>query len=494
LIDIKENIRKNLPEFISDNFIHLVNFSAENEITSNDLEDILWSEPEYEDMMIGYINSTRYFKVSSVEEALKTFGTEYCYYILMNFIISDMAKSDYGNDVQEMLETQLFTAVSSGIIAKKVKLSDPKLAYVSGLLSYIGYIYILRYYKDEFTKIMNMEKNIIKRMNYEWETFGIDHAEISFVILESAGIIPEICNPVRNHHQKKLQDDADSDIEKNTSHALYLGSQLTNLFYEDLSSLPEFRKDIKSMTGLNTMQLEDIVEDIIDNFKIEARSLGLTKLAFSGYFKIISLYDTRLAMVQSELEIAEKKIAEINAQNLKFKKAIEDNNKKLVGLALKDPLTGAFNRRYLDERLHDEFLKAKRYDQKFALVSADIDHFKNINDSYGHAFGDLVLIEIVQIIQSVIRKTDYIARIGGEEFIIVCHCSDETGGMELAEKMRKTIETSPFRFEGNNIPVTMSFGVVNYFSEVKSVDELIRISDDRLYAAKNAGRNKVIYK
>jgi two-component system, cell cycle response regulator len=365
---------------------------------------------------------------------------------------------------------------------------------VSGLLSYIGYIYILRYFKDEFKKIMSMDKNSIKRMNYEWETFGIDHAEISYIILESAGIIPELCIPVRNHHQKSLQESLGRDNIKNISSCLYLGSQLTSLFYEDLSSIPEFRKDIKSLTGLYSTELEDIVDEIIEFFRTESRSLGILRPSFPGYFKILSYYDTKLAMVQSELEIANKKFADINSQNFRYQKAIEDNNKKLVGLALQDPLTGAYNRRYLDEKLHDEFLKARRYNQSFTLISADIDHFKKINDTYGHAFGDLVLIKLVQIIKSTIRKTDYIARTGGEEFLVVCHLSNELGGIIIAEKMRKTIESSSFRFEGKDVPVTMSFGVVNYYPEVKSVEELIRVSDDRLYAAKNAGRNKVIYK
>lgn len=494
MIDIREKIEKDADRFIPEIMLRLIHTASGNGLNAEEFTDIVRDGNFYEIRILEYINRTRPVKVDSLEDALQIFGVEYCCLAFMNILTLELSGKKETEEISNLTEQQLFTAVSSFVIAKKSKITFPHVAYISGLLTNVSYYYFSETFSDEFLLLMKKDKSVIKRMNYEWEKFGIDHAEISYLILSSAGVGQEIYTPVMHHHQKNFQENLGSGHIKDLSLAVYFGSLLTNLFYEDFNLASDFRKEIKNFMGLYSFQLEDIVDEIIETFKTEARSLGLTNLTFPGYFKLLSWYDTKLALVQSELELADRKIADINFQNIKFQKALEDNNKKLVGLALKDPLTGAYNRRYLDERLHEEFLKAKRYNQCFTLISADIDHFKLINDTYGHAFGDIVLIKLVQIIKSSIRKTDYIARTGGEEFIVVCHSSNELGGIIIAEKMRKIIENSSFRFEGKDVPVTMSFGVVNYFPEVKSVEELVRISDDRLYAAKNAGRNKVIYK
>jgi len=494
LIDIREKIKKDINQIMPGILVKLINSCVENDLTPDNFLLIIRSKKQYEDKILEHINRTGPLISEDINEALETYGTEYCSSALMNILLLELSGKNDAAEISGLMEMQLFTAVSSHVIARKCKIQNPYLAYIGGLMSNISYFYLSKFYGEEFSKLTSKDKNLIKRMNYEWETFGIDHAEISYLILGSARILPEIYTPVRFHHQKSQQDSLGADNINNLSLAVYFGSLLTNLFYEDFNITVDFRKDIKSLMGIQSHQLEGMIEEIIDTFKTEAGLLGLKKFTFPGYFKVISWYETKIAMIESELEITSRKVVDLNQQNVKFQKVLEDNNKKLVGIALKDPLTGAYNRRYLDERLHDEFLKAKRYNQSFIVISCDIDHFKIVNDTYGHAFGDIVLMKIVQIIQSAIRKTDYIARTGGEEFIVICHSSNELGGIIIAEKMRKTIEKASFNFEGKNIPITMSFGVVNYFPEVKSVDELIRISDDRLYAAKNAGRNKVIYK
>jgi two-component system, cell cycle response regulator len=494
LIDLKEDIRSNSVKFLPRHLVKLINSSSNKMTDEEDITEFLNSAPEFEEPLLDYINKTSLRGINSISDALNSFGSEYCLFSLINLVIERISGEKVKENIADLIEMQFFMASASYNIAKKCKISNANLAYISGILSNISYFYLNRFHENEYRNLNVSEKNAIKRMNYEWETFGIDHAEISYFILGNAGVSQDIFIPVRYHHQKNIQQNIGTDAIKDLSLCAYFASLLTNMFYEDLGIATDFRKDMRNMTGMLSNELDELISDTIELFKRNCTAAGLKKLKFPGYFKLISWFDTKIAMLQSEIEITAKKNMELNLQNSKYQKALEDSNKKLVGIALTDPLTGAFNRRYLDEKLHDEFLKAKRYNQSFILISCDIDHFKVINDTYGHAFGDVVLIKIVQIIKSSIRKTDYIARTGGEEFIIVCHSSNQLGGIIIAEKIRKTIETSAFVFENKNVPVTMSFGVANYFPEVKSADELIRISDDRLYAAKNSGRNKVVYK
>lgn len=493
MIDIAFEIKNTGKTFMPAYFVDLLNSSL-NGLSQKEITNIINSRDGLKDKFLESVIKAAGTNVTTVEKAIDVLGIEYCYILLLNVILKDLVLAEPNPVLSPIFEMQLFTAASSYFLAKKCKLPDAHLAYVSGLLTNISYFYIFSSHPSEFRQIIEKNDNSIKRMTSEWEIFGLDHAEISYILLEYSGLNSEITEPVRYHHQKTIQRSIGSDNKDNYSLCLYFGSVLSNIFYEDLNLATEFRKEIKNLMNLYSDNLEDIVDGSVDFFKVCLKSLYIKDIYFPGYFKIISRFDTQIAMITSEFDMTQKKIADLNSQTIKYQKVLEDNSRKLVGIALLDPLTGAFNRRYLDEKLHDEFLKAKRYGINFTLISCDIDHFKKINDAYGHGFGDTVLVKLVAIIKSTIRKTDYVARIGGEEFVIVCHSQAGSGGCSIAEKIRKVIENSVFEYKENIVPVTMSFGVADYYPEVKSAQELIKISDERLYKAKNEGRNRVVEK
>ena len=162
-------------------------------------------------------------------------------------------------------------------------------------------------------------------------------------------------------------------------------------------------------------------------------------------------------------------------------------NAVLENLATTDHLTGIFNRRKFLELLQANILEAKRYGMPLALIFFDIDHFKMINDTHGHNTGDKVLQELARIVTNTIRQTDVLARLGGEEFVILVHNNDAKTGGELAEKIRLRVEQHSFPHLD---VVTCSFGVVQ-FSPDDTAETLIKRADDAMYAAKQAGRNRV---
>ena len=492
MIDLAQEIKHSQNTLLPDYFVDMLNSSLKG-LSKSEMISVI-NRMNVKEKFLESVNSASGSNFSAADKAFDVLGREYCFIILLNLILKDLVLKKEDSVLSPVFEMQVFTASSSYFLAKICKIPNPYLAYISGLMSNISYFYTAAFHPEEFRKITEKNDNSIKRMTSEWEIFGLDHAEISYILLRSWGLNSEITEPVRYHHQKTIQRSIGQDNKENSSLCIYFGSVLTNIFYEDLNLATEFRKDIKSLMNLYSDILEDVVDESVDLLKISLKALGIRGIHFPGYFKIITRFDTQLAMINSEYDMTQRKVAELNSQNIKYQKVLEDNSRKLVGIALLDPLTGSYNRRYLDEKLHDEFLKAKRYGINFTLISCDIDHFKKINDTYGHGFGDTVLVKLVTIMKSTLRKTDYIARIGGEEFVIVCHSPSGSGGCSIAEKIRKVIESSVFEFQGSIVPVTMSFGVADYYPEVKSAEELIRISDERLYKAKNAGRNKVIEK
>jgi two-component system cell cycle response regulator len=165
---------------------------------------------------------------------------------------------------------------------------------------------------------------------------------------------------------------------------------------------------------------------------------------------------------------------------------------ELERLASTDPLTGMFNRRLLFIRLEQELARARRVGGDLCLVYLDIDHFKKINDTYGHLAGDEVLRRLSRIMNTVLRKSDVMARMGGEEFLIMLPDTGEDGARYIAERLRAIVEETLFDFEGARIPVTVSFGVVHAGADNQDYsDDLVRKADQALYYSKHNGRNRV---
>lgn len=167
---------------------------------------------------------------------------------------------------------------------------------------------------------------------------------------------------------------------------------------------------------------------------------------------------------------------------------IVELQKQLVELSQTDPLTSLRNRRAFDERLKDAFEQARRYERPLSLAIVDVDHFKSINDSYGHDAGDAVLRGVAALIAGGTRQVDFAARVGGEEFAILLPETALFEALQFGEKLRSSIACSPV--EGHD--VTVSIGIANFpHSIVPGTNELFRAADQALYRAKINGRNRV---
>ncbi|HEX3696018.1 MAG TPA: GGDEF domain-containing protein [Polyangia bacterium] len=166
-------------------------------------------------------------------------------------------------------------------------------------------------------------------------------------------------------------------------------------------------------------------------------------------------------------------------------------HEEIYRLTTIDGLTQIFNKRYFLENLEREIARSQRYRRSLSLVMFDIDHFKKINDSYGHLAGDYVLKMLASTVKSKIRREDLFARYGGEEFAIVLPEIDGDNGKAFAEKIRQIVEKQDFRFENTRIRVTISMGVSTIDEETTDAASLIKRADERLYEAKSAGRNRV---
>ncbi|MEW6344041.1 MAG: diguanylate cyclase [Paraburkholderia sp.] len=165
---------------------------------------------------------------------------------------------------------------------------------------------------------------------------------------------------------------------------------------------------------------------------------------------------------------------------------------KLQEYADRDGLTGIANRRYFEARLRDEYTRWQRYGGDMSVLLFDLDHFKKINDQFGHGVGDTVLREMAQRVAQVVRVQDTFGRFGGEEFALLLPCTPIQDAMLVAEKIRHTIGDTPVEVQGVKVPVTASVGGAAARVGVPNYDVLINEADAALYSAKRQGRNRSV--
>ena len=166
-------------------------------------------------------------------------------------------------------------------------------------------------------------------------------------------------------------------------------------------------------------------------------------------------------------------------------------HKELYRMAVVDPVTNVYNKRYFLERLNEEFSHARRRQIPLSLMMIDADHFKNVNDTFGHLAGDFALAHLADIVRNRIRNEDLLARYGGEEFVVILRNTDEKGAYQLAERIRIEAEKNPLLFEDNTIPLTLSIGVATLTdNNFETPEKYIQAADQQMYLSKESGRNK----
>ena len=198
----------------------------------------------------------------------------------------------------------------------------------------------------------------------------------------------------------------------------------------------------------------------------------------------IALYHKRNARFDSS------RVLEIILQELKILMRIKWLYSETKYLAITDGLTGLYNRRYFQQTLDKEFARSKRYKNPLSLAFFDIDHFKSVNDTYGHQFGDKVIAEISKIIRNSLRKTDYVARYGGEEIVLILPETPIGQTMIPIERIRIKIQQHGFICGEKPVQVTVSCGLASIEPDVSTYEDLILRADKALYESKKNGRNQ----
>ncbi|WP_271272186.1 GGDEF domain-containing protein [Aliamphritea hakodatensis] len=248
----------------------------------------------------------------------------------------------------------------------------------------------------------------------------------------------------------------------------------------------------KETDQLNTLIRRDV--KAIHQAVTDSSDINQLKLQVSSQLKSIvkSMDDFRSHEEAREKALEERYVAmndrlqQMETESMQVRARIEAERTK----AMTDPLTMLPNRAAYDEKIAAEFERWKRYQQFFSVAVCDLDFFKKVNDTYGHLAGDKVLRLVANILTNKCRSTDFVTRFGGEEFVILMPSTTSAEAAQAVDKIRHSIENSPFNFHGKSVTITMSFGVAE-IEDADSIESLFNRADKALYTAKKNGRNRV---
>ena len=266
----------------------------------------------------------------------------------------------------------------------------------------------------------------------------------------------------------------------------------------DMGSVILVDKSVTTLLGRDPSCTYTVLDDGISRFHAEVFCEG------EGRFKLKDLESTNGTFVEGK-RIEDRVLSDGDKvllgrhTILKFTfsdKMDTDFQKEMYESSVRDALTGAYNRKHFDERISSEISFARRHDSAVSLLMLDLDHFKKINDNYGHQAGDEVLSTVAGLISASLREEDIFARYGGEEFAIITRGINSQDSLALAERLRALVEEIIIRIpNGERIPITISVGVHTVPRKtIASPSELIKRADEQLYQAKQNGRNRVMPK
>ena len=267
-----------------------------------------------------------------------------------------------------------------------------------------------------------------------------------------------------------------------------LNTQRLNLQNSEVIRAVLKNKEILQSTDLRTGLLSiapDIKEENLEDILSEThcRSFMLVPLSKMNHFGVLLVMSSRNEATEAELDFLN-----LFAQQIELAVTIADLFQMVREQAVTDPLTTLYNRRYFDESIEKEFTRANRQKQPFSIIGIDLDHLKQINDKYGHVYGDLAIKQISSVLKQNARSIDVPARMGGEEFNVLLPGIDSKGAMIAAERIRKAIEATPIETVGT---ITASLGVATFLEHANNVEELMELADQAMYHSKRNGRNQV---
>ncbi len=490
---IQANVRLPSPPAIA---IKILDTVRRDDFSFKDLARIIETDPALVANILRVANSSYYSfsrKVGDIETAISILGSHAVKNIALSFVIyTDLKKSENkGFDLDLFWRRAITAAVAAEQTAALAGSRTPDI-FVTALLQDIGVIIFIASIPERYQLTMN--ENLASRTplyELERQCFGFDHQVLGGELLQSWRLPDDISIPIRHHHQREQIPPE----YRNRVEILQIADAISSVYHgnKSVAKLGMVRDKLKNTFDVKGETVDRLIDDVGSKTLEVLASFDICPGAMQPFSMILQKANEELSNLNISYELLVIEIRQAREKAEKLAEELHSANMKLHELAFRDALTGLYNHRFFQEAMDRELDRSKRYQHDLSLIIFDIDHFKKVNDTYGHPAGDRVLAEIGREAGRSLRSADMLARYGGEEFAVILPETDFMGAAALAERVRGGIERLNIEVDGTTIKATVSVGFTSFRPGARSAEKgtLIGMADKALYIAKQRGRNRV---
>jgi diguanylate cyclase (GGDEF)-like protein len=461
--------------------LRIINLCRRDDTQIYEIAEIIMLDAALTARLLRYANSSAVGvgrKVTSVRDAVLLMGLRSTELLALGFSLlsPDFRPSCPEFELNRFWAESFLTATVARKIAGTFQGVDREEAFVAGLLSRIGQLALACTSPKQYSEVLRAAEENVSITEAEVQQFGVDHFEFGTKLLADWRFPSTLVEALREQSQ----------LPTSTETPPSLGT----IAHTARQLVPALLADPRQSEQPNTAWMA--VRDLLDSD--EEGLQNLVGNIVQEYREVADVFELSLddhpALVNLLSEAREEAIRIGIAAHLEQSRLYESHS-VLLQQASTDPLTGVANRAKLEEELKRVLAEAARGQADFGLILFDLDHFKKVNDTYGHPAGDFVLKEIARIVREMLREVDLLARYGGEEFAVVLPGTDANGACLVTERIRDTIEKTRLNFEGTQLSIRVSLGLVlsTDYAKIPTQDQLISDADAQLYLSKNAGRN-----
>lgn len=478
----------------------LLKLTANPETELRQVVQLVKADPAISAKIVKAANSTFFglrSEVKGIERAVSLLGPSVSNSLALSFGLTANACSNSPASVHfhDCWRQSMIQCAAAAEIAQRMNPTSADDFSLCGLLLEVGRLALLATFDAEYLPVLeSARENQLSLTEVEEAMLGIHHAEVGARLMEQWKLPAAVVEAIRWHHAPlhRLEDRRQSENFPALA-AMAVASCAGEALCSSSKSTAREQLDRLTLSLLH-WKTEETQDFLVQTERRSQEHIALLRfdetesaadLMMQANEQLVRL--TLRAHVACTQATLRQQLAEQERRDLEFQ------NKQLQRQALHDPLTKVYNRQFFDEMLETEAKRCIRCASPIGLIFADVDHFKQINDTYGHQFGDVVLQQMVKVFGSSIRNSDVLARFGGEEFVILVNQPTERGLERLAEKVRRRVEEEPFLFGDMQVPVTVSLGAAIAVPGRDDRDlphRLVASADASLYDAKRSGRNQ----
>jgi diguanylate cyclase (GGDEF)-like protein len=481
--------------------LEVLRLSREENIDLKEIAGVIARDVALSGRILSVVNSAYYGlprKVSTIGQAVVMLGMASVKTLALGFSLADSlkAKGKSDADLPAFWRHSLHMAVAARTFAAcKIPILREE-AFTAGLLADVGAIAMRETFKDQYADLSiapgRCHADVVPT---EQQRFGVDHQQLSFAMAEAWHLPELLALPIGSHHDSVVPEGGDTMVAGLT-HVLQVANLCADVFCSNAQGeqVQVFEAAVSDRLGLDSETCRSLIVNLHADIQEVAKVLDIQIPESLSYAQIVQQANQELTRLNLQAHQRMHEAEQSRREVSERLEVLEESNRQLTQKANTDPLTGVYNRRFMEGFVEREIARAARFRRPLSVLFIDVDHFKQINDTHGHLVGDAILKQLAKLFGAATRDVDCLCRYGGEEFMLTLLETELWGASQLAEKIRRLVAAWKFKVDGQETiyHITVSIGVAS-MNPSRPVDKdlLIQMADESAYAAKRDGRNCV---